>query len=66
MKRLLATLSVLAVFAVSAVAAVPASASPITYGEFSLSCVQTSAGAQYTLKYKTFEVTRIVGAKCLI
>jgi hypothetical protein len=67
MKRLLATLSVLAVLAVSVVATAPASANPITYGELSLSCVQTNAGAKYILKYQTHEFSYTVpGAKCLI
>jgi hypothetical protein len=67
MKRLLATLSVLAALAVSAVAAVPASAGSISYDGVTVECVQTSAGAQYTLKYKTHEVSYTVpGKQCLI
>jgi hypothetical protein len=67
MKRLLATLSVLAALAVSPVAAVPASAGTIEYDGASLTCVETSEGAQYTLKYKTHEFSHTVaGAKCLV
>jgi ABC-type sugar transport system substrate-binding protein len=67
MKRLLATLSVLAALAVSAVVAVPASAGSISYDGVTLGCVQTNAGAKYTLTYKTHEFSYTVpGAKCLI
>jgi hypothetical protein len=67
MTRLLATLSVLAALAVSAVAAVPASAEPISYDGVTLECAQTSAGAKYTLKYKTHEFSyTFPGATCKI
>jgi hypothetical protein len=66
MKRLVAILSVLTALALSSVAAAPASAGSVPYGGVTLSCVDTSGVAKYTLTYKTHSLTFTFGKKCLI
>jgi hypothetical protein len=66
MKRLMAVLSMVTVLALS-VATAPVSAGTITYHGVTVTCVNTSDGAKYTVTFKgqTFTYT-VVGAQCLI